>query len=271
MTERDYVLGTHDEELHRLGLQHRVWRPRALDAWRRAQFTAGQTLLDAGCGPGYAALDLASIAGPTGRVVAVDRSARYLEALQQAARNDGIEHISTYERDLDRDPLPDVRADGAFVRWVFAFLTRPRDLLQRVLGTLRPGGTLVVYEYFDYRTWRFAGRAPLFEEFVTAVMKSWRSVGGEPDIGLALPAWIEEEGAEVVSLQTITHVISPADEMWQWPKTFVEVGLQRLVELGELDARRADAIRDEFAAAEAAPHARMVTPGVLEILARKRD
>ncbi len=27
-TDRDYVLGTHDEELERLGLQHRVWRPR---------------------------------------------------------------------------------------------------------------------------------------------------------------------------------------------------------------------------------------------------
>ena len=55
--ERDYVLGTHDEESARLLLQHRVWRPRALDAWRRAGFTVGQTLLDLGCGPGHAAVD----------------------------------------------------------------------------------------------------------------------------------------------------------------------------------------------------------------------
>ena len=34
--ERDYLLGTHDAEVQRLGLQHRVWRPRVLDAWRRA-------------------------------------------------------------------------------------------------------------------------------------------------------------------------------------------------------------------------------------------
>jgi hypothetical protein len=25
--ERDYVLGTHDAEIARLGLQHRIWRP----------------------------------------------------------------------------------------------------------------------------------------------------------------------------------------------------------------------------------------------------
>ena len=72
--ERDYVLGTHDDEIVRLGLQHRVWRARTHDAWRRAGFTIGQTLLDVGCGPGYASLDLAELVGPTGRVVAIDRS-----------------------------------------------------------------------------------------------------------------------------------------------------------------------------------------------------
>src|SRR5258708_21651917 len=61
--ERDYVLGTHDDEVARLGLQHRVWRARALDAWRRPGFTVGQTLLDIGCGPGLASADLAEIVG----------------------------------------------------------------------------------------------------------------------------------------------------------------------------------------------------------------
>lgn len=31
MADRDYLLGTHDGELERLGLQHRVWRPAVLD------------------------------------------------------------------------------------------------------------------------------------------------------------------------------------------------------------------------------------------------
>jgi hypothetical protein len=35
----DYVLGTHDGEISRLGLQHRVWRPHMLDAWMRAGMT----------------------------------------------------------------------------------------------------------------------------------------------------------------------------------------------------------------------------------------
>jgi hypothetical protein len=46
--ERDYVLGTHDEELARLGLQHRVWRPVVLDCWRKAGITVGSRVLDVG-------------------------------------------------------------------------------------------------------------------------------------------------------------------------------------------------------------------------------
>src|SRR5262245_42646751 len=79
VAEREYVLGTKDDEIERLGLQHRVWRPRALDAWRRAGITVGQTVIDVGAGPGHAAIDLAGIVGPLGKVVAVDRSAHFLD------------------------------------------------------------------------------------------------------------------------------------------------------------------------------------------------
>src|SRR5881398_927336 len=103
--ERDYVLGTHDDEVARLGLQHRVWRSRALDAWRRAGFTVGQTLVDVGCGPGYASLDLAEIAGPRGRIISLDRSARFLDALRSAVVRNGLPNIVARQIDLDVDAI----------------------------------------------------------------------------------------------------------------------------------------------------------------------
>ena len=48
MAERDYVLGTHNDEIYRLGFQHRVWRPRALDAWARARIGDGCKVIDFG-------------------------------------------------------------------------------------------------------------------------------------------------------------------------------------------------------------------------------
>ena len=125
--ERDYILGTHDEEIDRLGLQHRVWRPRASDAWRRAGFTVGQTLLDVGCGPGFASIDLAELVGPSGHVIAADKSRRFLAALEVERRRRGLDQLEIRQLDLDVADLAGVRADGAWCRWVFAFFNRPRD------------------------------------------------------------------------------------------------------------------------------------------------
>jgi SAM-dependent methyltransferase len=176
--DRDYVLGTHDDEISRLALQHRVWRPRALDAWRRAGFTVGQTLLDVGCGPGHASIDLAEIVEPSGQIVAIDRSRRFLDALEAKRLQRGLHNITTLEFDLDAAGPPTVGADGAWARWVVAFVKHPRDLLARVGEALKRGGVLVVHEYFDYGTWRVTPRSPEIEEFVRAVMESWRANGG---------------------------------------------------------------------------------------------
>jgi ubiquinone/menaquinone biosynthesis C-methylase UbiE len=269
LPEVDYLFGTHDEEVMRLGLQHRVWRPRASDAWRRAGFTVGQTLLDVGSGPGYASLDLAEIVGATGHIHALDRSARFLDILQHTATGRGLANVSTHLVDLDRDPLPNVQADGAWVRWVFAFLRNPRALLEQIANRLQPGATLVIHEYFDYRTFRTVDRSSTHQKFVEAVMKAWRADGGEPDIALDLLGWIEELGLTIESTKTIVDVISPKDYAWHWPKSFIDIGLRRLVSIGELSEERAGNIRSEFASYESKPHARMVTPALLEIVARK--
>ena len=90
MPERDYVLGTHDDEIYRLGFQHRVWRPRALDAWARAKIGDGAKVIDFGAGPGFATMDLAEIVGPTGAVYALERSRRFLDTLEAQANARGF-------------------------------------------------------------------------------------------------------------------------------------------------------------------------------------
>lgn len=267
MDDRDYILGTHDEEIWRLGLQHQVWRSRALDAFQRAGFTVGKTLVDLGCGPGYATLDLAEIVGPSGHILAIDRSRRFLNALEAERNRRGLAQISTLELDLDDAELPDVKADGAWSRWVFSFVKKPHGLLQRAAGMLKPGGVIVMHEYFDYSTWRMAPRSPEIEDFVRIVMESWRANGGEPDIGLNLPSWLQELGFEIQTLRPMIDVVPPSNFVWQWPKEFLHSGLRRLVDLGHMTQDRARTISAVFEAAEAAPHTLMVTPAVLEIIA----
>jgi ubiquinone/menaquinone biosynthesis C-methylase UbiE len=268
--DRDYVLGTHDDEIARLGLQHTVWRPRALGAWQRAGFNVGQTIIDVGSGPGYATLDLAELVGATGRVIAVDRSRRFLDTLETRRRARGIDNVTVVESDLDDATFSASVANGAWCRWVLAFVQRPRDLLARVAGALQPGGAFVSHEYFEYASWRAVPRSPLFEEFVSATIANWRASGGEPDIGLEVPRWLEELGFEIESTRTLIDVISPRDYMWQWPKSFMEIGLKRLVTLGAIEVGKARMIEEELERVGNSPDMRMITPGVLEVIARKR-
>lgn len=269
LSKGDYVLGTQDAEVERLGLQHLVWRPRASDAWRRAGFTVGQHLLDIGCGPGYATLDLAAIVGASGKVTAVDRSAKFLDVLKARLDKQSLRNVETIEADLDQGALPKLDADGAWCRWVFAFLTNPRELLKAIHGALKPGATLVVHEYFNYSSWSLSPRQPGLAEFVQLVISSWRKSGGEPDIGLELMSWLPQQGFALRELRPIVDVVGPRDFIWQWPSTFVDVGLARLTDLGYLPPHRAREIQEMFRRAESDPNTRMITPGVLEIVATR--
>jgi len=143
-TDRDYVLGTHDEELARLGLQHRVWRPVVLDCWRRAGLTVAKRVLDVGAGPGYATVDLAEIVRPTGEVVALERSRNFIRAIEAACRARSLTNVKIHEIDLMTDDLPTGDYDFAWCRWVVSFVVDPA-LLIRKLGRVMPKG---VYRFF---------------------------------------------------------------------------------------------------------------------------
>jgi hypothetical protein len=125
----------------------------------------------------------------------------------------------------------------------------------------------VIHEYIDYSTWRLAPRLPELEEYVQAVMESWRADGGEPDIGIELPAWLQGLGFELKTLNPIVDIVPASNVVWEWPTAFIKVGIQRLVDLGRMKQQRAHEILNAFAAAEATPGTLMITPIVLEIIA----
>src|SRR5262247_2672440 len=98
--EREYVLGTDDGELQRLGFQHRVWSAPAFALWERAGVHRGAAVLDVGCGPGYGTLDLARLVGEQGRVLGVDVSERFLAHLRDEAERLRLPQVSAQLGDV---------------------------------------------------------------------------------------------------------------------------------------------------------------------------
>jgi SAM-dependent methyltransferase len=268
-TDRDYVLGTHDEELARLGLQHRVWRPVVLDCWQRAGITVGKRVLDVGAGPGYAAVDLAEITGPSGEVVALERSRNFVHAIEAACHARSLANVKIHEMDLMSDDLPAGDYDFAWCRWVISFVNDPA-LMIRKLGHVMPKGSLSIFhEYGHYETWRFFPRLPMQERFREHVVATWHESGGEPDGALCLPELLRANDFVIRSVRPHIFCIRPSDYMWQWPASFIEIYLPRLIEMGRIDQEFADNVRADLTSVEANPSAFMITPLVLEIVAEK--
>ncbi len=261
----DYVLGTHDEELQRLGVQHRAWLPVVLECWAKAGVAAGNRVLDLGAGPGYATVDLADIVGDSGRVVAVERSPNFANAIRQRA----LSNVDVHELDLMSDDLPAGPFDFAWCRWVLCFLSDPELLIKKLANVLGKGGRAIFHEYGHYTTWQFFPQRASLKQFRSHVIASWREAGGEPDTGLQLPTWLARNGFAVHSVVPRIFCLRPSDYMWQWPSQFIHVHLERLHELGKIDNRFADQVRHDLAAAEKEEPSFMLTPLVLEIVAEK--
>ena len=267
MSDDDYVLGTQSEEIARLGLQHRVWRRRMLDGWHRAGLRPGQCVVDVGAGPGFAAMDLAEIVGPDGRVVALERSRGFLAALAGRAATLGLTNIEARCTDVAAEPFGEGFADMAWCRWVLSFVADPARTVDHIARALKAGGIAIFHEYADYAAWRTLPPSADQERFRDLVMRSWRDSGGEPDSALALPGQLAQAGLELVSARPLIDIVSRRDFEWEWPAAFMAVNATRLHALGYATPGEAEA----FAGAlDALPDGALtITPLVAEMVARK--
>lgn len=269
--EHDYVLGTHDDEVARLGLQHRVWRSVVTECWERVGLTRGWRVLDVGAGPGYATADLAEIVGPSGAVLAIERSTRFLDAARERCRKRGLSNVELREADLMDHSLGQLRFDASWCRWVASFVSSPEKLVGNIAGALRAGGIAIFHEYSDYETFRFMPIKPALESFCTEVMKSWQASGGEPNVARQLPELLRNAGFRVVEIRPRVRTVSQRDYAWQWPKSFIEINVARLQELGRVSAEWGADVLREFAEVEADQDSWFTTPMFLEIVARREE
>ena len=264
MSDGDYLLGTRDDEIARLGLQHRVWRAQMLKGFRLARFAPGQTILDVGAGPGFATADLADTVGPDGKVIAFERSPNFLAALRSRA----LPNVEVRDADVAENDLGESFADGAWTRWLLAFLSDPARTVGHIARALKPGGVALFHEYIGYEAWRLVPPSAEQHRYRDLVVKSWRDSGGEPDAALELPNHLAAAGLELVAIRPMVEIITADDPWWQWPASFIAINAHRLQELGYCTSGEAASFATMLD--HAPPGTRMLTPVVAELIAIKR-
>ncbi len=269
---QSYVLGVNQAELDRLGLQHQLWASRTGALWERAGIRNGDTVLDIGSGPGFATFDLSRLVGPEGRVVAIDEAEMYVEHLRSQAQARGIGHIDVVHGDVQnlREVFGDSpRFDAAYARWVLCFVKDPEAVVAQAAALLKPGGQLVVQDYFNYQEMALAPKSAAFERVIAAVQKSWRDRGGDPDIGGRLPGMMRRAGLTVREITPQLRVARPTDTLWAWPDTFYRNFVPALEQMGYISADERAAFEREWSRASNDPDTFVYTPPLVEIVATK--
>lgn len=114
----------------------------------------GDKVVDAGCGFGDTAIQLARLVGPAGSVLAVDCCDGFLAYGRQDAKAAGVTNVTFLEADVQSYPFKPVH-DFCFSRFGTQFFENPVAGLRNMRATLKPGGvmTMVVWRGIKDNPW----------------------------------------------------------------------------------------------------------------------
>ena len=118
------------------------------------QVHEGDRVVDAGCGFGDTAIELARLVGPTGSVLAVDCCDGFLEYGRRDANAAGLRNVTFLEADVQTYPFKSVH-DFCFSRFGTQFFENPVAGLRNMRTSLKPGGimTMVVWRGIKDNPW----------------------------------------------------------------------------------------------------------------------
>jgi ubiquinone/menaquinone biosynthesis C-methylase UbiE len=114
----------------------------------------GNAVVDAGCGFGDTAIQLARLVGPTGSVLAIDCCDGFLDYGRQDAAAAGVNNVTFLEADVQTYRFKPIH-DFCFSRFGTQFFENPVAGLRNMRTSLRPDGamTMIVWRGINDNPW----------------------------------------------------------------------------------------------------------------------
>ena len=187
----------------RLRVIARVMQPTTRALLDRVGVLEGAHCLDAGCGGGDVALELAARAGSAGRVVGVDFDEEKLATARTEAVAAG-RSVEYRRADVTTDDLG-AGFDLVYTRFLLTHLRSPAGACDRLRRALRPGGAVIV-EDIDFSGSFSHPDNPAYRRYCELYVATARARGVDPNIGPRLPELLRNAGFEQVQVSAVQPV-----------------------------------------------------------------
>jgi SAM-dependent methyltransferase len=233
---RDYTFDQgFAQERERLSAMESLWDP-----------GSEALLAELGVGPGWRCLEVGAgggslvqwLADRGAHVTAIDIDTRFIEQFASDA-------IEVRRLDLRTDEMPRAQFDLVHARLVLEHLTDRRQILDRLAGTLRPGGWIVIEDQ-DWSCFGFEDPGRGVDAVSEAIISFMETAGFERDYGRRTVADLVEAGFTDVRGEGRARVVSSSDPGFDFFRLSFESLRATLVEAGELATEDADAASSRF-------------------------
>ncbi len=198
MSESTYLHGVAEDEQRRLSRLNDLLNQAAIGELRVGQ---GERVLDLGSGLGQLSRAIARRAGPSGRVVGVERSEEQLaEAVRQAAA-DGETNLVEFRRGNAFDPPLGADEWSTFdlvhARFLLEHVPNPAAVIRVMAQAARPGGRVVVADE-DHSVLRLWPEPPGLADVWQAYIRTYEVIGNDPFVGRKLVSLLHAGGLRPV-------------------------------------------------------------------------
>lgn len=190
-------------------------------------------------------------------VVAVDIDTRFIESLAS-------DQIEVRRLDIRSDELPRGEFDLIHSRLVLEHLPDRRQILDRLVSALRPGGWMVIEDY-DWTAYGFEGGEADLERVTQAFLTFMQRAGFEPNYGRRIVADLADAGLVDVRGEGRARVIASSAPGFEFFRLSFESLRGAVVDAGLLSAEDADAAAAGFSSEDV----RLFTPTMVAGIGRR--
>jgi ubiquinone/menaquinone biosynthesis C-methylase UbiE len=177
-------LGHSERELGRLSAQARIFEPFTRRMIEQAGVSQGMRVLDVGSGTGDVAFLCASLVGPAGEVIGMDRAPAAVETAQVRERSAGLGNVSFALGDAG-DMSFEKPFDAIVGRLVLMHQPDPLAMLRKLSRLLGRGG-IIAFQEFDLSGARSFPPLQTFEQCMEWITAAFAKTGTDTRMGARL-------------------------------------------------------------------------------------